>query len=93
MILGTSGEVFVFCLDILCCVGLNALHRYIFTLTFIVLHILYYSNKDTLSKSNQANGTHIPRECDGNQPVTEGKGACGYNAAVQKFVVMYLHPS
>ncbi|XP_040212347.1 lethal(2) giant larvae protein homolog 1 isoform X3 [Rana temporaria] len=32
----------------------------------------YLSNKDTLSKTNQANGTHIPRECDGNQPVTEG---------------------
>lgn len=40
----------------------------------------YLSNKDTLSKSNQANGTHIPRECDGNQPVTEGN-TCEHIAA------------
>ncbi|XP_077305570.1 lethal(2) giant larvae protein homolog 1 isoform X2 [Lithobates pipiens] len=40
----------------------------------------YLSNKDTLSKTNQANGTHIPRECDGNQPVTEGN-TCEHIAA------------
>ncbi|XP_072273091.1 lethal(2) giant larvae protein homolog 1-like [Pyxicephalus adspersus] len=32
----------------------------------------YLSNKDTSAKTNQANGTHISRECDGTQPVTEG---------------------
>ncbi|XP_063791022.1 lethal(2) giant larvae protein homolog 1 isoform X3 [Pseudophryne corroboree] len=41
----------------------------------------YHSNKDPLSpKNNQANGTHVPRECDGDQRVPEGN-SCQYTPA------------